>query len=487
MDWLAAIADDISASDPDPSKTLDLLEKIETGLASVGLTINRSKSELIRSGPQPQHIIDRCASLGIKIIDADGDVPVRILGSPFGNAAAIEAYCGKKIEAEASMFKHMKFLHPQLGYSMLRISGIPSWRFLASTTPSLTNVSENFDSLTKNCLCEMLKCQPDDIQSHWLGSSAGAGLTPYAEIGNDLYAESVATCAEIEATGIAKRPTKSTNEKYEARLRATFPDLSDADATSSIGNNASRWLRFLSHDHGRMRPGEFIDALRLRCRIPLVPGPLTCFCGTPLDADHRASTHLLRCNHVRGETWSNRHDATCGVIARSIASAGCHFIREPRRYAYGDASAKRPDITAFLVGQTIALDVTIVTPEATPGKAASTAAAEKQEKHAAAVEERGDEFLPLAFESGGHADKCFETLCRLVGSSAQPWAAQAIQRELRHGVSTAIAAGNARIVRMGIERLRRTASYTFSGPSTLGSAPRAPTAGSAFGSATHAA
>ena len=350
----------------------------------------------------------------------------------------------------------------------------------------MTNASENFDILVKTCLCEMLKSSPESILPQWLGSCAGAGLAPYKEIGNDLYQESVATCAEIEATGSAKRPTKSTNEKYEANLRATFPELSDAEAMSSIGNNASRWLRFLSHDFGRMRPGEFIDALRLRCRIPLIPGPLTCFCGSPLDVSHRSSTHLLRCNHVRGETWSNRHDATCDVIARSIASAGCHFVREPRRYTYGDASAKRPDITAFLVGQTIALDITVVSPDAIPGKAASTAAAEKQEKHAAAVEDRGDEFLPLAFESGGHADKCFETFCRLVGTSAQPWATQEIQRELRHGVSTAIAAGNARIVRMGIERLRRTASYTFSGPSTLGSAPR-PTTQSTATSAESAA
>ncbi len=70
--------------------------------------------------------------------------------------------------------------------------------------------------------------------------------------------------------------------------------------------------------------------------------------------------------------------------------------------------AKKPDITAFLPGDPISVDVTIVTQEAAAGAAAKKAAAEKKGKHSAAVNDKRHDFIPLAFETWGHT--CAERL-----------------------------------------------------------------------------
>jgi hypothetical protein len=216
-----------------------------------------------------------------------------------------------------------------------------------------------------------------------------------------------------------------------------------------------------------MSKQDFVDALRLRCRCAIAPSRLICFCHDQLDANHAASTHILRCGHVNGVTWQHRHDGAVAVIQRAIAASGTHGVVNPSFYNYADGSAKKPDITAFFPGDPISVDVTIVTPEAAAGAAAKKAAAEKKEKHSAAVNDKGHDFIPLAFETWGHTDPCYDIFVRRLSNACQPWAAKSIIEEMKLGVAAAIAAGNARIVRGAVERLRTSNSFVFASPSTL--------------------
>ena len=169
---------------------------------------------------------------------------------------------------------------------------------------------------------------------------------------------------------------------------------------------------------------------------------------------------------MTGITATHRHGLVCGAIGRALAASGNFFVPEPSFYDYGD-HARRPDFTAFLSGQTIAVDVTIVTPDAAPGKAAIDAAKAKVEKHGAAVEQQGHEFVPLAFESWGHCDPAVDAFIKQIQRSSPPWCAPDIADELRRGISAAIAKGSTCIVRSAVEKLRRTASYNLAGPTTL--------------------
>jgi hypothetical protein len=241
---------------------------------------------------------------------------------------------------------------------------------------------------------------------------------PHSFTGAKLYDESVAACAAIDTTGSFVAPTRSTREAFEMELSAAHPDLVDADALSSRGNHASLWLRVRPHDTITVKESEFVDALRLRCRVPLVPNHVVCFCGAPLPPTHASSSHLLRCSSVNGVTWKARHDDVCGVLCRAVSSSGSSVIREPTFYNYEDGRANRPDLTAHLAGSSIAVDVTIVSAKANAGQAAREAADEKIEKHAAAVETYGHTFMALSFESGGHADPAFDRFCRAIGAAA---------------------------------------------------------------------
>jgi hypothetical protein len=216
-----------------------------------------------------------------------------------------------------------------------------------------------------------------------------------------------------------------------------------------------------------MRDSEFVDALRMRLRLPIVPANLACFCGSVLPDADTGTQHLLQCSSVTGVTWKDRHDAVCAKIGRALNAAAIRYQREPAFYLYADGSAKRPDFTVYFGERTVAYDVTIVAPEIGAGVAARKAAEGKIEKHAAAVEEHGHEFRPLAFESAGHCDPAFQDLCKMIRSAAAPWCASTIVDELRESVPAAIAANNARMVRNAIGVLRRRASFAFSAPSNL--------------------
>ena len=460
---LVGIQDDLTASDPNGENCMRFLRATIPRLAEIGLQLNLNKCELLHKGPIPPHIVEDAASLGLKCFDTTCDT-ARILGRPFGPQEGIDAHCDKLLDKETRRLAHLKYLHPQLAYTMLRLCGLPFWRFLARTTPGIEDRSRLFDTLIRESFRDIIKCEPE---RQWVESTAGAGLYSYEATGAALYEENRVACAEIEASGAHTRPPKSATETFNENLRKTHPELDDADATSSCGNHSTLWMKWSTHKAARMTKQDFVDAMRLRCRCAITPARLTCFCGEPLDVNHTASKHILRCGFVNGITWQHRHDGVVAVLQRAVAASGTHAVTNPTFYNYADGSAKKPDITAFFPGDPISVDVTIVTPEASAGAAAKKAAAEKKEKHSAAVNDKGHDFIPLAFETWGHSDPSYDIFARRLSNACQPWAAKNIVEELKIGVATAIAAGNARIVRGAVERLRTSNSFVFASPSTL--------------------
>lgn len=372
-------------------------------------------------------------------------------------AIGVDNFCAEAIGRVARTTRYFRFLPKQLSFSLLRMCALPAWRFLCCTTPDLASRSSGFDNLIRRVFNEIIGT--DAVTDHFAESVCGAGLLRYAHMSDTLFSQS-----RMLATGGTVEDATSPSEARELHLRSAHQDLRDPEAVSACGNHSTLWMKWSPHKSTRLTDQEFVTALRLRCRVPLVPLPVVCFCGTHLDGSHNASTHILRCSSVTGVTWSDRHAGVCGAISRSLGAAACQFAAEPTCYRYDDGSAKRPDFTAHLADGTFALDVTIVSPDSAPGKGAKDAAAAKTEKHGAAAESLGHEFLPLAFETFGHCDRSFDKFSRMVAGTAPSWCSTDIADELRRSVSCAIARGNARILAHAAATLRRHASISFAGP-----------------------
>lgn len=330
------------------------------------------------------------------------------------------------------------------------------WHFLAATTPDITSESADFDAVIRSALCALADAP---VPQPWVESVAGAGLPSYAALGPLLREESDTLCNVAE--GNATRPLQTAREKHEESLRERFPELLSPAAISQCGNHASIWLKWSRFASARLSPSEYVDALRIRTHTSLLQSNVACFCGHPLDTTHASNKHILACDRVNGTTWTHRHARVCSTISKTLSGIGCHFISEPTFYEYPDRSQRRPDLTCFLAGRTVAIDVSVVSPSAVAGAAAEEAAQQKIDKHGTAVEDQGHVFMPIVFESGGHTHPTVDAFYRLIHASAPAWQADDVIEELRRAIAASVAGGGAAIVRHAVERLRRIRSIDF--------------------------
>jgi hypothetical protein len=457
---IVAIQDDLTTMGPNGHQLLSFADRVANSLAEVGLELNWSKCELLRAGQIPRDVAAHAAALGIAAIDLTSPLAfAKILGSPFGDAVMIRQFLSKKIADTGTSLRYLRYLHPQLAYTLLRECHAQRWNFVASTTPNIEHESADFDSLINSALCSIIDSR---VAQPWLESIAGAGLYRYASLGDILREENNTLCSAIE-TG-SPRPSQTARERHETTLREQFPELRSAEAISQCGNHATLWMKWSRFPSSRLTASEFVDALRIRCHTSLLQSGVACFCGRPLDTTHASNKHLLACDRVNGTTWTHRHARVCSSIGRALSGIGCHFISEPTFYEYSDRSQRRPDMTCYLAGRTVAIDVSIVTPSAIAGAAAEEAAQDKIDKHSMAVEDHGHVFMPIIFESSGHTHPTVDAFYRLIHASAPAWQADDVVDELRRAISSAVAGGGAAIVRHSVERLRRIRSADFGAP-----------------------
>lgn len=308
------------------------------------------------------------------------------------------------------------------------------------------------------------------MQTQWLQSRVGAGLPKFGNLDRFLQAES----QKFSEAYWQRRPPPPNNDEtptdlLEKALVQRYPELKSPESLSSVGCHARAWL-IPSHKR-RMSDSEFSDAMRLRCRVPILTNDAHCLCGARLRGNTASSDHhFLRCRSQTGATWLHRHNDVVSAAQRHVQSALLRSIREPTFYEYDDDARRRPDLTVcYGPSATVAYDVTVVYPSdvganESVGITAARAASDKIRAHGSAVEGYGHNFVPLAFETFGHFDKPVDTFIADVCEHLPVWRQKEAQKEVLIEMSSAIWRGNALLVRTAVEALKRRAMFAMVTP-----------------------
>jgi len=208
---------------------------------------------------------------------------------------------------------------------------------------------------------------------------------------------------------------------FEEQLVSDNSTLKTAVAISATGNHARAWMIPVADK--TMSNHEFMDAMRLRCAVPLSVCQSTCACGKSLSPDNTSDLHLLKCPAGSGYTAVHRHSEVVAAARKHIQRACLTATVEPTLYEYEDAAMKRPDFTVFFTADdAVAYDVTVVFPDE-PGSSSTlgVSASDKHQKHTYAVEHAGHKFSALAMETFGHMDSAVDRFVTDVAAHVPSW------------------------------------------------------------------
>jgi len=184
-------------------------------------------------------------------------------------------------------------------------------------------------------------------------------------------------------------------------------DQTRLTALSHSSGTSSGWLKAIPQVRlGLAIPGpEFVVDLRLWLGVTIFPESPLCACLSSIDS---FGDHLLGCSH--GPMRIRRHDALADIIYKALLQDHPGVLKE-QRVSYNDALRPgdifHPD---FQHGRSAYFDISVrsttqpafISLSSTcAGVAAAAGELAKDEKHLAAVEKVGANFIPLVVETFG--------------------------------------------------------------------------------------
>ena len=450
----AGYMDDVTLRFDRADVALDRFLVIEKAYATIGLTLNRSKCELI--APWSPEVAARCAELGIKLMRSDDPrVAAKILGAPVGHAAAREQWCADRLartEAMCDILADDEF-DPRLAYDLLQHVHLARAKYLAECVePHITaKAMKKFDATTFKTFQRIFGT---DIEQYWMEHPAGAGLLSMERCAPEVYRR-----ANLERAARSRAHAESLHQYTAQQLGLPEDPKEFAQSLSAAGYNGRMWMQFAPHVH--VTPHHFITAMRLRCHAPMPRDANFCCCGAKLETHH----HLLNCQYNNGYTAVHRHNETLGALAHVARSYGIVTVVEPTCYQYADKT--RPDILFCLGQRSVAVDLTVVDPCAdshvaqaqTVGATAAAAASGKNDKHGGNVAALGHKFYSLAVETYGHMDGEVWKAFRHVSTNLREEIRSAFVRDMMLALSISVQSGNAKLYDCALRRARRYAAY----------------------------
>ena len=295
-------------------------------------------------------------------------------------------------------------------------------------------------------------------------STAAPLRFPGEDTAREAFLSHLSTPPDLDLTSSRQgRLQAALDEAAHCKLRsaACLRDLARLTATSA--HHAGAWLRALPAPALglAMLPHEHVLALRLWLGItifPLPPAALRCICGVQLDP---FGDHLLGCGH--GVLRIQRHDALRDIVYHALRMDNPGVRTEQR--CQGDHLDRPGDIfhPDFQDGRPAYFDVTVrntlqpaflAEGAIRPGVAAEAGEAAKDLHHAAAVEQAGGVFLPLAVESFGvWTPHSLATLQRIAAhtTTASGLTAGRAQQNLLQQLSVRLWQFNARLLRSRLQ------------------------------------
>ena len=431
---------------------------------------------------------------------ADG---ITVLGAPVGWRGFVRQTLEAKIEKVRLITELLPLLKdPHSEFVLLRSClSLPKVMFLlrALDTTDHQDLLKSFDSITRGALSRILGSPVTDDQ--WTQAKlpvamGGLGLRAAEDHGSVAYATSLLSShtmvqalfkrgdddtqpslpqsvledisakqgEDIETASLVGVTQKAASLKVDLLNQSLLinhiteeGEAREAARMASLGlPHAGSWLRVVpSPALGlHLRAAEFVPSLKYRLGIPVFSSQGPCpACGLPSDV---MGDHALGCAKY-GDRIA-RHDRLRDVIYETASSAALAPHKEERHLLPGTAA--RPGdilIQRWSDGKDAAMDVTVTSPlapsnlaaAAQAGGALSKAYTRKVRDTAAACQQQGLIFLPIAVETlGGMHQVAIQQLKKLASALARHTGAdeREVTSHLFMRVSLQLMKGNAALL-----------------------------------------
>lgn len=471
----------------DANIVMEDLIAIEATAADIGLTLNRSKCEVVGHTAGTRALF---AAQGIVLQETEL-AKVMLLGAPLlpgANVDSVLAVKGAELQVLSGRLPLMP-AHDGL-FLLANIISMPRLLYTLRTAPCTGSAElHSYDKQLRSLLCTMLNINLSETA--WEQASlpvgwGGLGIRSAVMLAPSAYLASAAGAANLIQNLLPTRLHSSINQSAEVALTAwkqrvdptvlppvaphssrqkiwdisccrqsastLLSSASDADKRSrllaSVEDTSGLWLRAIPISSIGLKLGD--DEVRIAAGLRLgvkLCEPHVCRCGVHVDA---RGTHGLACKVSAGR--HPRHSQLNDVVWRALLRAQIPAVREPSGLSRVDG--KRPDgvtMIPWLRGRCLTWDVTspdtlaqshITESAQKAGSAAAKAEASKTMKYTDIAQTH--EFVPLAFETlGSWGTKCKNFVCELGRRITQVTGEARETTYLKQRLSIAIQRGNA--------------------------------------------
>jgi hypothetical protein len=439
-----AFMDDLTIAAP-PQVAESVLKRALEIMRHYGFEPNLDKSAMICRQDLPEH------GPIVPIRSATGEF-VMLGANITRHFDEFNAKMRTKIEKFFDMIDSLQ-LHPEAIHKILHFCGDPRLLYYASTTPPQFSgdVVRFFNERACSSFAKLVDLHLPDIDRDLLHRKDGAAIPDYVSNAQRLYQASLAMTimhAKPEQVGLFKPPLHPTGSADAAATTGDSLGTTEADYDA----NWTHWT--FTSNHVKLSPAEFRIALaaRVNCipRFAYDGQAVRCDCGELCETSRSIIAHTSRCFRLSRITEAVRHSMVKYAIVYTARAYGIGSTVEPNYYFYPDTIIRhRPDTTFYTGDKSIAIDVTVVSPDVNgpTGSAARRAAEQKVKDHGKAVALANHLFYPVAIETTGHIDSaCFKFFTQL--AAAVPKRHQrSLFQDLRVTISSTIATYRAHAIR----------------------------------------
>ena len=460
-DHLFCYMDDITFAVRDVGLVDHLAALVTNTFRKYTMTVNLDSDKSCAITPKP---VPKSRSSAYKIHPVDGKFD--LLGASL--SADTAPFFQRQVEKHTAFFDQLISvdLHPALLFTILRMCANPRLLYVCGVMQPddhMRSLTTWFDAQIRNMVNGpgLLNGRLREEDTDMLYAPQGLGLTEYVQEYQQLYAETAAA-AGVPVRGLYPQP--ATDD-----LNPAGYSYEDKRERASGGPHVGHQWMYFTGGEGDLNPSEYRAALCHRMGIlhDRLQWPVTCECGFHITDDQTFISHTLSCPKGQmtantGVSYSTRHNLVRDKALVAVPRAyGIDCTSEPIFYRLcyqdDDGTNRRPDVTYGTFPQ-VAVDLSIVYPDGTPGKAAATMASRKELKHKQAVEQFGHRFAPFVMETTGYLHHNAVELISALAAHLPPWMAPFFRHEMMRTLSVCLQRQKTLAIKMAVNKYRNQAA-----------------------------
>lgn len=412
--------DDLNVTLKDPTRIDDVVHIVTSAFASVGLTINASKSS----------VLTRSAGATAIPVCAPNQQFV-VLGANVNHTAQADGEYAEALKTRQDGYfdrMHRMKLHPQTTITLARIAGYPRLRYFCCVMPPevMTEVARHFDDRMSQLI--ELTIDPTGntkIPRHLIADASGLACPMYAANTNTLF--------------MAYK---------QAALDGghTWPVIDIVPSTETSRTSAQIDSQWMHTSLAWMSPAQYTAAILIRLGLLRTDSKLhnsKCNCGTLLNTSKEDTIdHILMCDKAQSLTHTHRHNMVRDACVDCARKWGITVSKEPTHFVYPGNKMRRPDACFHTYPTPMVTDFAL-TSRLPADKAITETEKAKVATHASVMKQAAVNFLPLVMATRGTIGPQGEKMIAMLAQALQPALRHTFIRDMRQQISTAAANGRA--------------------------------------------